>query len=350
MNPSQRLKVRETLPLAVQETLERFSVQQLNEAPQDIASEQTLLVSILGFKSPQMNGSILLACQESFLAQTCPGLKADEPNRKPFIYDWIGELTNLVAGYFKNSLLSFDIDLGLNPPSISEANLRVLETYASRMPSESIWFSVDGKTFCLVFCAEIDPALNLEPEQAVGEASVKPGDAVYQPPQMEPDPGDLELKPDTDGYQSLEMDQEVSGREQCAEAHESDDVKVEKGADILEFELKSFEPIENSDQAEEAPVNAPARQEQIAEMDNRSEIQPPQEAAMIDSIQTTRHHELIIHFMHGVSYTIPVEQWLADGRHEVKIEGQSLKLSQTATTHVVDIQGMRIDFHKRQAA
>lgn len=348
MELSQRQSIRARIPAAVQETLDQFEVELVQEPPKEYVEnrDKELLVSILGFKSPRMSGSLLLGCPDSFLRMSCPGLKADEPDPKPFIYDWIGELSNLISASFKAGLQSIDVDLNLNPPSILEANMQIFDSYAARMPSEILWFAINGQYICVLLCADIDPELDLNQAQDPSEPLLRPGDAVYQLAEKENDmeqPSSSEQTSEVQQPSQTEDDSKVTEQDSYSEEH------LKEQPEILTFPLKPGLEEQGDRLGEVRPLSsaAPVNQTNAAK-----ELSPTasHEASKIESVRTTRDHELVLRFAHGVSYTISVQQMIADGISQLSLEGQILCLTKTNAGQLVEVQGLRIEFHDKVAA
>ena len=115
------------------------------------------LVSIVGFKSDEFSGTLILGCEIPFLESSCPCISKDTTPAEitEYINDWIGELSNLVMGRFKNFLAVYEIDFQINPPSIMPGTESIFERYSERHDSARAWFeSEDGDRISILLTCE----------------------------------------------------------------------------------------------------------------------------------------------------------------------------------------------------
>jgi hypothetical protein len=73
-------------------------------------TDDALYSAVIGFVSPQVRGTCLLACEPTAVQRSCP-----EGGR---IRDWIGELSNQLIGRLKTKLLGHDIEIGITTPIV----------------------------------------------------------------------------------------------------------------------------------------------------------------------------------------------------------------------------------------
>lgn len=126
---------------------------------------------VLGFSSPEMAGSLVLCCEREFIENV---LSDAQPSEEA-VCDWLGELGNLVAGRIKASMLAHDVNLVLNPPSVTQASPEILNQYASRNPTGPFWYDLDGHSICLQLGAD---TVGVDFSNIIEADSLSPGRAV----------------------------------------------------------------------------------------------------------------------------------------------------------------------------
>ena len=115
-------------------------------------SDEALYSGIIGFVSPQVRGTCLLACEPSAIQHSCP-----EGGR---IRDWIGELANQLIGRLKMKLLGHDIEIGLTTPIVLQGiRIRPLPK-AALLPAV---FSSEWGTVLVWVEAEVAMGFSLPP-------------------------------------------------------------------------------------------------------------------------------------------------------------------------------------------
>jgi hypothetical protein len=121
------------------------------------------LISTIGFSSPNLNGSLLLAIPNVVLQQTLPTPGAD-------LADWSGELANQLLGRLKNKLTHYEVLINLALPVVvsgDEFHLRAMPHCLTRHFS---FISEWGRMFVRTEM-ELCPSLELE-RQDLGNTSV----------------------------------------------------------------------------------------------------------------------------------------------------------------------------------
>jgi hypothetical protein len=115
-------------------------------------SDEPLYSAAIGFVSPQIRGTCLLACEPSAIERSCP-----EGGR---IRDWIGELSNQLIGRLKMKLLGHDIEIGLTTPIVLQGiRIRPLPK-AALLPAV---FSSEWGTVLVWVEAEVASGFSLPP-------------------------------------------------------------------------------------------------------------------------------------------------------------------------------------------
>ena len=154
--------------------VEDFESQERSTLFDDLA-----LTSILSFDHPLIRGTIILCCDSDTAAATCPGgAKPGDASSQARLEDWVGELTNLIVGRFKNFMLAHQVRIQLRPPSVSMAPFSTLATYSERMPTQVFWFKVKDLAFCVQLSAEVSDDLDLYTILDRNETVPRPGDVV----------------------------------------------------------------------------------------------------------------------------------------------------------------------------
>jgi hypothetical protein len=94
------------------------------------AGTERMLCGVIGFVGSGVRGSCVLAGHDSPIMASCP--------EGGSIRDWIGELTNQLAGRLKSRFLKHDVEIGLSTPvALSGVSLLPLP----RSPLKPSWFS-----------------------------------------------------------------------------------------------------------------------------------------------------------------------------------------------------------------
>jgi hypothetical protein len=115
-------------------------------------TDEALYSAVIGFVSPQIRGTCLLACETNAVQKSCP------PGGR--IRDWIGELSNQLIGRLKVKLLGHDIEIGLTTPIVLQGiRLRPLPKSAL-LPAV---FSSEWGTVLVWVEAEVTAGFSLPP-------------------------------------------------------------------------------------------------------------------------------------------------------------------------------------------
>jgi CheY-specific phosphatase CheX len=111
------------------------------------------LVSIIGFSSDMVSGSLLLALPNSAVERTLP---APDSN----LADWVGELANQLLGRLKNQLLDYHVVVNMSLPVVVSGGQLSLPT-KTRPLTRYYSFASDWETFFVRLEVEVSPALEL---------------------------------------------------------------------------------------------------------------------------------------------------------------------------------------------
>ena len=124
----------------------------LDGSPIDKTLPFVQLISSIGFSSPTLNGSVLLAIPNVVLQQTLPTPDSN-------LADWCGELANQLLGRLKNKLLNYDVIITMAlPVVVSGAEFR-LPTRAQRSARHFSFVSEWGRLFV---CTEMELGASIE--------------------------------------------------------------------------------------------------------------------------------------------------------------------------------------------
>ncbi len=135
------------------ELFDAYGVALSNTPSADWATTDEPLVSaVMGFVSPQVRGTCLLACEQGPVKTSCP------PGGR--IRDWVGELANQLVGRLKIKLLGHDIEIGLTTPIVLQG-IR-LQPLPKAALEPSVFRSVEGTVLVWVE-AEVAPGFSLPP-------------------------------------------------------------------------------------------------------------------------------------------------------------------------------------------
>lgn len=119
--------------------------------------DQRMLSGIIGFVGDGIRGSCMLAGHDGPILQSCPTGGSSR--------DWIGELTNQLAGRLKAKLLRFGVEVALSTPiALSGVSVHPLP----RNSLEPVYFACPAGM--LLVWVEVDA----EPEFSLDQAAVQP--------------------------------------------------------------------------------------------------------------------------------------------------------------------------------
>lgn len=119
------------------------------------------LVCSIGFSSPELSGSLLLAVPDPVLAQTLPTPGAN-------LADWSGELGNQLLGRLKNQLLNYDVAINLALPVVVSGGELSLPARARGLMRHFSFVSEPGRVF-IRMAIELSPSAELVRRTGEGE-------------------------------------------------------------------------------------------------------------------------------------------------------------------------------------
>lgn len=110
------------------------------------ADQERMLCGVIGFVGSGVRGSCVLAGHDTPILKSCP--EGDQ------VRDWVGELTNQLAGRIKSRFLKHNIEIGLSTPvGLSGVALQPLP----RNELRPICFSALGGTVLVWVEVDADP-------------------------------------------------------------------------------------------------------------------------------------------------------------------------------------------------
>lgn len=130
------------------------------------------LICTIGFSSPALSGSLLLAIPDPVLVQTLPTPDAN-------LADWIGELGNQLVGRLKNQLLNYEVTINLALPVVVSGGELSLPAKARRLMRHIAFVSDWGRLFVRTEM-EISPTIELVRQTGVGKmAGMDEGELLF---------------------------------------------------------------------------------------------------------------------------------------------------------------------------
>ena len=130
------------------------------------------LISTIGFSSPLLSGSLLLALPNSVLKQTLPTQDAN-------LADWCGELANQLCGRLKNQLLNYEVAINLALPVVVFGGEFGLPARTRRLTRHFSFVSEWGRMFIRTEI-EISASAELVRQTGVGEtAGIDEGELLF---------------------------------------------------------------------------------------------------------------------------------------------------------------------------
>jgi CheY-specific phosphatase CheX len=115
--------------------------------------ESVELVSIIGFSSANISGSLLLAMPSSLVERALPAPEAN-------LADWSGELANQLLGRLKNQLLDYNLAIDMSLPVVIAGGGLALPT-RTRALEQFYSFASDFGRMLVRSELELNPALEL---------------------------------------------------------------------------------------------------------------------------------------------------------------------------------------------
>ena len=116
-------------------------------------------VAIIGLGGQKLRGSLVLSVPTALLLESHPNKGTERRD----LLDWLGELSNLLLGRIKNTLLSYDVAVELSSPvTLSASDLR-LEFAAPPIVYE---FASGTDNIDVVFETVAAPGVRLEPQSS----------------------------------------------------------------------------------------------------------------------------------------------------------------------------------------
>jgi len=130
------------------------------------------LISTIGFSSPTLSGSLLLAMPNSVLQRT---LTTSEAN----LADWSGELANQLLGRLKNQLLNYQVTINMALPVVVFGAGFSLPTKNRRLTRHFSFLSEWGHMFIRMEM-ELSPSIELVRQTGVGQtAGMDEGELLF---------------------------------------------------------------------------------------------------------------------------------------------------------------------------
>jgi hypothetical protein len=144
----------------------------LDGSPAERTLQSVQLVSTIGFSSPTISGSLLLAIPNVVIQQTLPTQDAN-------LADWSGELANQLLGRLKNQLLNYEVAINLALPVVLSGDGFSLPAKTRRLTRHFSFVSEWGRMFVRTEM-ELCPTIELVRQTQVGDkASVDEGELLF---------------------------------------------------------------------------------------------------------------------------------------------------------------------------
>jgi len=131
----------------------------LDGSPVTRTLQSVALVSMIGFSSTVISGSLLLAMPDSVVARTLPTPEAS-------LADWAGELSNQLLGRLKNHLLEYQVAINMSLPVVVSGGSLALPARQRPLTRNFSFVSDWGRMFVRM---EIEVCATLELVREPGE-------------------------------------------------------------------------------------------------------------------------------------------------------------------------------------
>lgn len=307
------------------------------------------LVCVLGFKGPSFSGSLILGCEIPFLKATCPCIPPDLPSAEisGFINDWIGELSNLVIGRFKNFLAVHKIEFTINPPSVMEGTETIFQRFSERYDSSRSWFeSEEGDRVSMMLTCEQEGFQLSDFSQANDQEHLDAGSGVLTLENFDPNQNANTIMK-SEGvvpkgfYESCKVISETDIEESDLDNFEDEQFgKVDESINSTELETALSA---DDDLTEKSSASIEPAKKKVLE--TNEEIKPklsmgsfPLRSAAVDNRQ-----RIVLSFQDSVSFSLNIAELYLNGTRQFEIQGHTLSIENHAGSYVVMLDGLELN-------
>ncbi len=333
MDNPQRLFLRQAVCQCVQQVFSNFHVDASEHEPDSslVGTTEPLLVSILGFKSKQMSGTLLLGCDDDFLRATYP-TKAEDSDVDAFLgRDWLGEVSNLVAGRLKNYLLAYGLVLKLNPPSISESTYSIFETYSGRLPAERFWFTVQGYQVCLLLCADVEKGFEFKEITPAAQKLLAPGGSILSLKSYR-GVDSASSEPSRNSSHPVSAEADLDDEDSTVYINNVPVPEDALGGEVVYDEFETLDEFDESLEDDELSFPLVRKNDQAAEQQSTSSSA---EATCIDRIEVVEGGKLKVEFSNGATYKLDLQQVASSSQKQMFVEGHCVEVVAKGTSNLV---------------
>jgi CheY-specific phosphatase CheX len=181
MSVENEKKILKNLEESVMTVLKEFPVAVLSLEKNEKWLERwpnKIFSSVLGFDSDAIKGNLNFCCDRDFLVATVPGIDENQSaaEQEEQLRDWLGEVTNLIAGQLSRAIQAYGVKFKINPPSVFLANIEILDRYEEISPCHYVWFSLNNVKFCLQLGLVIEEGFQLQSKSRL--AGPRPGEVI----------------------------------------------------------------------------------------------------------------------------------------------------------------------------
>jgi CheY-specific phosphatase CheX len=148
--------------------------------PDDILTklDHEAVASLIGVIGPSIRLTVIICCGFTVLRNSYPLKRKDTADEKA-LKDWGGEISNLVAGHFKQSLKEIGIDCEIRPPSLFEYSDSFIKEYEEKAPTLLRWFDCGGETVGVQITADLEDDFKPgNPPDAKSIKKIAPGSLI----------------------------------------------------------------------------------------------------------------------------------------------------------------------------
>jgi hypothetical protein len=128
------------------------------------------IIASIGFSSPVLSGSLLIALPNSLVERTLPTPEAN-------LEDWAGELANQLLGRLKNQLLHYEVVINLALPVVIAGGDFRLPAKTRRLTRHFAFVSEAGR-MCVRTEIELSPSAELVRQGGESQASFDEGELL----------------------------------------------------------------------------------------------------------------------------------------------------------------------------
>ncbi|NRA64577.1 MAG: chemotaxis protein CheX [Pseudobacteriovorax sp.] len=318
--------------------------------------QEEFLASIVGIRGQDIQGTVIVGCEESFLATTCPCYNESDPAeiKDALIEDWIGELSNLLVGRIKNLLLSNGLSFELSPPSVGQNNVEVFSRLSSEKSHTQVIFETkDGDSIVVMIAYEVSKDASIDSVSAE-HRPLKPGSGVVKLENFNPeDRSESVTVYDSPVNASREQDPKINPVP--PEASKPIDVNEERLGELTTDDIDESnlsEVLSESQNLNETPAKeeSPVRQADSPEAESVCDAATTQVAkptktdtTSFEYLTVEADHIVRLAFSGGLQFRLDVREVYRSGLESFELQNLQVQIAYHNDCYSLSVGGVMID-------